>query len=277
MDGPDSFQPADDYLKVEHVLQTFDTHGKPSPDLNRIAHSAGVTVADLDRLFIRWAGVGPKQFFSSLTPGRTKDKLQDHRRFSSPDTTVSIVYDTAGLNWTANSRRHIKYGLYPSPFGQCLLAVADQIIHYLGFVVGSDPSGVLNHMYHHYKGADFEENIAAVEPIGQAVFFNDMGRNRRRLQVQPKGTAFQLEVWRALLKIPPGHLVSYQDVADHIGRPSAVRAVAGAIANNPVAYLIPCHRVIAKSGKIHQYRWGALRKKAMIGYEGGITPTLDKP
>ena len=169
----------------------------------------------MDRLFKRWVGVGLKQFLSHLAPGHTKHKMLDLRRFSSPDTTVSIVYDTAGLNWTANSRRHIKYGLYPSPFGQCLLAVADQKIHYLGFVDGSDPSDILNHMYHYYKGADFEGNIAAVEPVGHAVFFNHIGRNRRRLQLHPKGTAFQLDVWRALLKIPPGHLVSYQDV----GRP----------------------------------------------------------
>jgi AraC family transcriptional regulator of adaptative response/methylated-DNA-[protein]-cysteine methyltransferase len=118
-----------------------------------------------------------------------------------------------------------------------------------------------------WPGASFTENSMPVSSVVKKIFDQDQAKPDRPFNLHLKGTNFQINVWKALLRIPEGWVACYQDIAAYIGRPKALRAVAGAIAVNPVAYLIPCHRVIAKSGKIHQYRWGAARKKAMFAWE----------
>ena len=161
----------------------------------------------------------------------------------------------------------IFYDFCDSPFGVCLLAVTERGICHLGFVKGDKRSEALNQLFETWPGAVFNESHKPINLIVNDIFRYDPNKKPGPFNLHLKGTNFQVNVWKALLSIPEGWVVSYQDIAAHIGHPKAFRAVANAIAINPVAYLIPCHRVIAKSGKIHQYRWGSARKKALIGWE----------
>jgi AraC family transcriptional regulator of adaptative response/methylated-DNA-[protein]-cysteine methyltransferase len=161
----------------------------------------------------------------------------------------------------------ISYGVCDSPFGECLLATTQRGICYFGFVDSGERSETIGQLFDTWPGSAFIENPTAVCPIVNDIFRIDHQKRAHPFNLQIKGTNFQINVWKALLNIPKGCVLSYQDVASYIGHPKAFRAVANAIAINPVAYLIPCHRVIAKSGKIHQYRWGSVRKKALIGWE----------
>jgi len=162
----------------------------------------------------------------------------------------------------------ISYGCHPTPFGDCLLAMSGGQICSLSFVDGGEWQSHQEELRRKWpqariladEGEDGSQMVARIfAPAGVD--------SPDPLPLLLKGTDFQLGVWRALLSLPSGALISYQDLAVYLGRPSACRAVAGAVAANPVAWLIPCHRVIRKSGKIHRYRWGGSRKKAMLGWE----------
>ena len=161
----------------------------------------------------------------------------------------------------------ISYGFSSSPFGPCLLAATERGICHLGFIEEGKQFEALAQLRQSWPGAVFTEGNEAIGPIADRIFRIDHNKDSRPFNLHLKGTNFQVNVWKALLRIPEGWVVSYKDVASHMGKPTAFRAVASAIALNPVAYLIPCHRVISKSGKIHQYRWGSTRKKALIGWE----------
>lgn len=167
----------------------------------------------------------------------------------------------------------ISYGFCHSPFGECLLATTSRGICFLGFVDSVDRSSALDQLLNTWSGAAFTEQSPVIEPIGKKIF--EPVSLKKALQTAPltvllKGTPFQVEVWNALRAIPKGSTLYYQEVASSIGRPKAVRAVANAIAKNPVSYLIPCHRVIAKSGKIHQYRWGSATKELLLKWEASL-------
>lgn len=162
----------------------------------------------------------------------------------------------------------VKYGFYPSPFGDCLLAMSGREICHLSFVERGEWQLRRQELYKNWQHAtiiadEAEDGRYVVEqifaPVGEELFTS--------WPLLVKGTAFQLKVWQALLAIPSGAMISYQDLAVRVGHPTACRAVAGAVAANPIGYLIPCHRVIRKSGEICQYRWGSSRKKAMLGWE----------
>ncbi len=171
----------------------------------------------------------------------------------------------------------ITYGFGPSPFGDCLLAKTRIGICFLGFVQNDDQADILDQLVQSWPQARFSKNSSLIFPLFDQIFKRPPFPP---LKLHLRGTNFQIQVWQALLTIPFGNLVSYSQVAVLIGHPSAHRAAANAIAANPVSFLVPCHRVITKSGKIHRYRWGASRKKAMIGWEAsnlaGLTD-LDEP
>ncbi|MCX5881805.1 MAG: methylated-DNA--[protein]-cysteine S-methyltransferase [Deltaproteobacteria bacterium] len=161
----------------------------------------------------------------------------------------------------------MEFGFHPTPFGVCFLVLTERGISHLGFVDGDDQALVLNQFRQNWPEATLAENRVGTGSMVNRIFSVDHPHESRPFHLLLKGTNFQVSVWRALLTIPIGNVVSYQDIAAYIGRPKAFRAVGNAIAVNPVGYLIPCHRVIAKSGRIHQYRWGTVRKKAILGWE----------
>jgi AraC family transcriptional regulator of adaptative response/methylated-DNA-[protein]-cysteine methyltransferase len=269
-----------DYQKVEQAIQFIGENFKSQPSLDQIAASVHLSRFHFDRLFKRWAGISPMRFVKYLTLDYTKQCLSESRSLldssldagmSGPgrlhDLFVSFEAMTPGEFKRQGSGLEITYGIGPSPFGRCLLATTLRGICYLGFLKAGGSSDTLDQMFNTWSEAKFTENPERITPILKGIFRIDSGPHSRPFNLQIKGTNFQINVWRALLQIPPGCVVNYQDIAAYIGHPKAFRATGNAIAINPVAYLIPCHRVIAKSGKFHRYRWGSARKKAIVGWE----------
>ncbi len=280
----DDLQPSRDFRRIEKAIQFIEANFRSQPTLDQMAQSVHLSKYHFDRLFKRWAGISPIQFMQLTTLNHTKKRLNESKSLletaleaglSGPsrlhDLFVTFEAMTPGEFKKQGAGLQISYAVCESPFGECLLATTQRGICYCGFVDSGGRSEPLGQLSDKWPDSEFIENPTAVCPIVQAIFKIDRQKSARPFHLQVKGTNFQINVWKALLRIPKGCVVSYQDIAAYIGRPKAFRAVANAIAINPVAYLIPCHRVIAKSGKIHQYRWGSSRKKAMIGWEAAHT------
>jgi len=280
MNNIDFSQQSEDYQRIEKAIRFVEDNFTSQPTLDQIAESVHLSKYHFNRLFKRWAGISPIQFRQFLTLEYAKQKLADARSLldiafdaglSGPgrlhDLFVTFEAMTPGEFKKMGASLKIAYGFDFTPFGQCLLAVTERGICHLGFVVNDNRSEAFNHLQHTWPEATLFEDQTRIRPLVRRIFRLKHPVDSRPFHLHLKGTNFQVSVWRALLTIPEGSIVSYQDVAAHIGHPKAFRAVANAIAINPVGYLIPCHRVIAKSGKINQYRWGAARKKAILGWE----------
>ena len=280
MNTYDYSQQSGDFQRIEKAIQFIEANFKSQPTLDQMAKSVHLSKYHFQRLFKRWAGISPIQFMQFITLDYTKERLIESKNLleTALDAGLSgpgrlhdlfITFDamTPGDFKKQGSGLQISYGVCDSPLGECLLATTQRGICFLGFVASGERSETLGQLFDTWPGSEFIENPTAVCPIVNDIFKIDRQRSVHPFNLQIKGTNFQINVWRALLNIPMGCIVSYQDVASYIGHPKAFRAVANAIAVNPVAYLIPCHRVIAKSGKVHRYRWGAARKKALIGWE----------
>jgi AraC family transcriptional regulator of adaptative response/methylated-DNA-[protein]-cysteine methyltransferase len=280
MHSSDYSKQSDDYKRIEKAIQFIENNFKSQPTLDQIAESVHLSKYHFDRIFKRWAGISPIQFMQFMTLDFTKQKLAEFKSLldtaldaglSGPsrlhDLFVTFEAITPGEFKKQGAGLEIFYGFCDSPFGDCLLAITERGICHLGFVKGDKRLDALNQLYETWPGARFREDPKATRTMVKSIFVVGKTRNPQPFNILIKGTNFQINVWKALLSIPDGWIVSYQDIAAYIGHPKAFRAVANAIAINPVAYLIPCHRVIAKSGKINQYRWGSARKKALIGWE----------
>jgi AraC family transcriptional regulator of adaptative response/methylated-DNA-[protein]-cysteine methyltransferase len=278
MNGTDFLQQSDDFKRIEKAIGFIETHFKSQPSLDQIANSVHLSKYHFNRLFKRWAGISPMQFVQYMTLDYTKQRLIESKSIletsldaglSGPsrlhDLFVTFEAITPGEFKKQGGGLTISYGFCESPFGECLLATTSRGICYLGFVIKRGRDDTRNQLFQTWPNSTFSEDKSAVGPIARRIFSIDNRQHRFNLQL--KGTNFQINVWKALLNIPTGCVVSYRDIAAYIGHPQAYRAVANAVAINPVAYLIPCHRVIAKSGKTHQYRWGATRKKVILGWE----------
>jgi AraC family transcriptional regulator of adaptative response/methylated-DNA-[protein]-cysteine methyltransferase len=273
-------QQSDDYRRIEKAIGYVEANFKSQPTLDQMAESTHLSKYHFDRLFKRWAGISPIQFLQFLTIEHAKQKLAESRSLldtsfeaglSGPgrlhDLFVTFEAITPGEFKQMGAGLNMEYGFHSTPFGTCLLVLTDRGISHLGFVDGDDQAMVLSGFQQSWPEATLAENHARTGTMVNRIFSLDHSRESRPFHLLLKGTNFQICVWRALLTIPRGQVVSYQDIAAYIGSPKAFRAVGNAIATNPVGYLIPCHRVIAKSGRIHQYRWGAVRKKAILGWE----------
>ena len=280
MQSYDYSKQSDDYKRIEKAIQFVEDNFKSQPGLDQIAESVHLSKYHFDRMFKRWAGISPIQFLQFMTLDYTKQKLADSKSLldtslgaglSGPgrlhDLFVTFEAMTPGEFKSQGAGLEISYGFSDSPFGDCLLAITKRGICYLGFVIGDNRSEALDQLVEAWPKAVFTESPRPISSMVKSIFRIGQTKNTRPFNLHLKGTNFQINVWKALLRIPEGWVVSYQDIASYIGHPRAFRAVANAIAINPVAYLIPCHRVIAKSGRIYQYRWGSARKKALFGWE----------
>ena len=280
----DFTQYSEDYHRIEKAIQFIEKNFKRQPNLDQMAQSVHLSRYHFDRVFKRWAGISPIQFMQFMTLDYTKERLLESKSvletaldagLSGPsrlhDLFVNFEAMTPGEYKRQAQGLKISYGTCGTPFGECQLATTARGICYLGFVDSGERSKALAQLEDTWPGATFVEKPNIVQPIVSRIFRTERCNRSQPFNLRIKGTNFQINVWKALLNIPKGCIVSYQDIASHIGHPKAFRAVANAIAINPVAYLIPCHRVIAKSGKIHRYRWGAGRKKAMLGWDAAHT------
>jgi AraC family transcriptional regulator of adaptative response/methylated-DNA-[protein]-cysteine methyltransferase len=161
----------------------------------------------------------------------------------------------------------IRYAVHPSPFGDCLVAVTDRGICALSFPSGPRAGEAVDSLRRHWRNATFLEDRKGTKAVADRIFDPSRQRDAPPLRVIVRGTNFQVKVWEALVRIPPGGAACYEEIAARIGSPGAVRAVGNAVARNPVAYLIPCHRVIRKTGAFGNYGGGTARKKAMLAWE----------
>lgn len=280
MNTPLLSQQASDYQRIEQAIRFLEANARRQPSLDEIAGSVHLSKYHFQRLFKRWAGVSPTQFLRFLTLEHAKQRLQDSASvldaaldsgLSGPgrlhDLFVTFDAVTPGEYQQRGAGVLITYGLHETPFGSCLLATTRRGICALHFAAEGHDSASTDPLRQRWPLADIEQDPGRTQPLIDRIFAPAPQDNGEPFHLLLRGTNFQVNVWRALLSIPSGSVVSYGALAAYLGKPRATRAVAQAIARNPVAYLIPCHRVIASAGDVHGYRWGTARKKAMLGWE----------
>jgi AraC family transcriptional regulator of adaptative response/methylated-DNA-[protein]-cysteine methyltransferase len=270
-------QLSEDYRRIEQAIQYLEAHYRRQPELREIAEAIGLSEYHFQRLFTRWVGISPKRFLQFLTKEGAKELLE--RSTNVLDTTYGVglsspgrLHDlfvqteavTPGEYKARGAGLVIRYGFHPSPFGECLLGLTERGICHLGFTQGSREAALSN-MRADWKEASLLEDPSASGALIAPIF--SLERAPSPIALFLTGTNFQLKVWEALLRIPSGSVCTYEGLAAEIGQPSAARAVGTAVGRNPVAVLIPCHRVIHKMGKFGNYRYGSARKKALIGWE----------
>jgi AraC family transcriptional regulator of adaptative response/methylated-DNA-[protein]-cysteine methyltransferase len=271
-------QLAEDYARIEQAILFMEQNFRHQPDLKEVANSVGLSEFHFQRLFSRWAGISPKRFLQFLTVEYAKQLLDESRSvlevtyesgLSSPgrlyDLFVTCEAMTPGEFKEQAEGLTITYGFHPSPFGESVLAITERGICNLLFISGGNREEALQELKDTWPKATFRQDPSQTQPFMERIF--NPVKHQQALPVILKGTNFQIKVWQALLKIPPGTVVSYEDIATQIGQPGAAQAVGMAAAHNPIGYVIPCHRVIRKMGMFGNYHWGTARKKAILGWE----------
>lgn len=254
-----------DYESIESAIRYVERNASQQPSLERVAEHVGLSPHHLQRTFKRWAGLSPKRFLQFLTAEHAKARLRDACTVLDTaydvglsgagrlhDLFVSVEAVTPGEFKRRGEGTEIRYGVHPTPFGDCLLALTNRGICALWF------DSNVEQFRDEWRSAHLIEDRPATRPVIERIFAGE------RPPLLLRGTNFQVQVWRALMQIPEGTTVSYSSLADAIGRPRATRAVASAVARNPISYLIPCHRVLRTSGGMGGYRWGVARKRAML-------------
>ncbi len=269
-----------DYERIEQAIRFLEENALRHPPLSEIATAIGLSDFHFQRLFSRWVGISPKRFLQYITKEHAKGML------SRADTVLDTAYET-GLSGAGRLhdlfvtceavtpgeyRRkgadiEIYYGYHPSPFGECLLATTERGLCNVAFVQKNRRDRVLKDLKRQWPRAVVRHRPHTTAPLVAKVFPFTSAPQSAPLYLYVKGTNFQIKVWEALLRIPLGEAVTYEDIARHIGIPQGARAVGNAVGRNPIPFLIPCHRVIRKTGLFGHYGGGPARKKAMLGWE----------
>ncbi len=266
---------ASHYATVERAIVRL-ADASPTPDLAALAAEAGMSPTHFQKVFTAWAGVSPKRFAQALALARARRALEAHEDvlaatlaagLSSPSRLHDLFVTATAMTPGAWRRRGegltLRWAWCDSPFGDALVVTSDRGVCALSFACESGRAACFDEVAARWSSARLVEDAAGVRASGGAVFEDGAGPPRVHLH----GTPWQLEVWEALLRIPPGAVVSYDGLARALGRPTAARAVAGAVADNVIGWLVPCHRVIRRTGAVSGYRWGPPRKLAMLGVE----------
>lgn len=274
---PEIIEQSQNYILMEKAIQFIEANVQRQPELEEIASAVGLSEYHFQRLFTAWTGISPKRFMQFLTKENAKDLLSRsenlldtthqvglsslgrlHDLFVSTEAVTPGEYKSSGMGLT------IRYGIHLSPFGKCLIATTERGICNLSFVNTSEGK-VIDNLVQQWKQAKMVEDYQATAPLVNRIFLD--AKLDAPLKLHLRGTNFQIKVWEALLNIPTGALTTYEHIAAQIGNPRAVRAVGTAVGHNPIAYLIPCHRVIRKSGEFGNYLYGSARKKAILARE----------
>ena len=273
---------ASDYDVVRRAIAHIRGNWRQQPEVEQIAEAAGVSSTELHQLFRRWAGLTPKAFLQALTldgarellrnsasildasyevglsgPGRLHDLFVTHEAMSPGE------WKSGGEGLT------ISYGYHPSPFGTALVMATERGLAGLAFADQGGDKAAIDDMRSRWPKAKYIEDAARTAPLAQRVFDPKLWRQDRPLRVVLIGTDFEVRVWETLLRIPLGRATTYSDIAGTIGSPNAARAVGAAVGKNPISFVVPCHRVIGRSGELTGYHWGITRKRAMLGWEAG--------
>ncbi|MFA7084268.1 MAG: methylated-DNA--[protein]-cysteine S-methyltransferase [Arcobacteraceae bacterium] len=262
------------YKQIEKAIKYIDENFKENPSLDEIAENIGMSKFHFIRVFKEYVGVTPRQFLHSVTLNYAKEHIKESK---------SILDSSLEIGLSSSSRLHelfvtligvtpkewkekgkdvqITYGFGFTPFGEALIGFTPKGVCYLGFI-DNNKEEIFNRFKELWENANllFDENAAHL-------YLENIFIKNEKYTLLVKGTNLQVNVWKALLNLPNGIVATYSDIANYLDKPKAVRAVASAIGRNHIGYLIPCHRVIAKSGATSGYRWGIERKKILIAYE----------
>ncbi len=270
--------PDHEYQRVAKAIAFLEDRAEMQPSLGELSAYMDLSPSHAQRLFRRWAGVSPKQFIRAVTFSSARDLLQNR---------VSVLDAAHSVGLSGPSRLHdlslrfeamtpgeiarrgagltLSTGFHASPFGLALFVINERGLCALGFAdeAGGGRQAALADMQARWPAAHFVADPAVTEPYARKIFETRTGE----LKLSPLGTEFQIQVWQALLRIEPGCVVTYSGLADHLNTPRATRAVASAVGRNPISYVIPCHRVLRKSGALGGYHWGLTRKRVMLAFE----------
>lgn len=277
-----SIEGGPEYQRIRRSLGYLQSRFLERPALEEVAREAGLSEAHFQRLFTRWTGISPKRFMQHLTLERAKQMLAASKPvleaafeagLSGPgrlhDLFVSVEAVTPGEYRRRGADLQIQFGFQSSPFGTCLLGLTGRGICWLSFLEDGKRQEAVCEMREYWAGAEFLQADDKTASMAARVFSRLRGARdlTRGLSLFLAGTNFQLKVWQALLRIPAGRVVSYGTLGGAVGAPGACRAIGSAVGRNPIAYLVPCHRVIRESGALGGYRWGEDRKRAMLNWE----------
>lgn len=276
--------PQDDYETVRAVIAYLSETGAEDVDLVRFARSLGMTERQLTDLFRRWCGLSPKSFTQAVALNHAKRLLADKE---------SVLTTTYAVGLSSTSRLHdlfvtyeamppgafrakgagldMVWGTAPSPFGIAVMVVTEYGLAGIGFADGETSIEVAyEDLRARWPNARFTRDDAKVGPVAARVFDPAKWNPDEPVKIVLIGTDFEVKVWETLLKIPVGKATTYQTVAEHIGRPTASRAVGAAVGKNPISFVVPCHRVVGSTGALTGYHWGVPRKRAIMGWEAGV-------
>lgn len=269
------------YQRIAEAINYIKLNFKTQPNLDEVAEKVNLSPFHFQRLFTDWVGISPKKFLQYLSLEYAKGILKDKQ---------ATLFDTAfetGLSGTGRlhdlfiniegmtpaeyknggKELHINYSFAESPFGNIIVASTPKGICYIAFA--DDREDALTQLQLQFPNAAYTQVVDMAQQDALFIFKKDWSE-LPAIKLHLKGSSFQLKVWEALLKIPMGGLCSYSDISQQIALPKASRAVGSAVGANPVAFLIPCHRVIKATGEFGQYHWGSTRKTAIIGWEAAL-------
>jgi AraC family transcriptional regulator of adaptative response/methylated-DNA-[protein]-cysteine methyltransferase len=273
---------AADYDVVRRAIGHIRGHWREQPEIEAIAEAAGVTPTELHHLFRRWAGLTPKAFLQALTLDGARQLLRDSA--SVLDATYEVGLSGPGRlhdlfvtheamspgEWkTGGEGLTVFFGFHPSPFGSALVMATERGLAGLAFADPGEEPAALADMKARWPRAAYVEDSARTAAIARRIFDSSQWQQDKPLRVVLIGTDWEVRVWETLLQIPMGRLTTYSDIASKIHKPAAARAVGTAVGKNPVSFVVPCHRVVGKSGDLTGYHWGITRKRAMLGWEAG--------
>jgi AraC family transcriptional regulator of adaptative response/methylated-DNA-[protein]-cysteine methyltransferase len=265
-----------DYERIKKAIEFIRSNFQQQPDLDAVAKEVFLSPFHFQRLFKDWAGVSPKKFLQYISLQHAKKLLHQHSVSDTAyetglsgssrlhDLFISIEGMTPGEYKNGGEQLQINYSFAETPFGNIIVASTTKGICHLAFA--DDEKDALQQLQSQFPNARFKQVVDTIQQNALFIFIQDW-KDLSKIKLHLKGTPFQIKVWEALLKIPMGDVSTYSGIANTINNPNASRAVGTAIGDNPVAFLIPCHRVIRSTGDFGQYHWGSIRKTAMIGWE----------
>jgi len=277
-------RPSDDYGVVKDVIEYLTENWRDQPSLEAIAERIRMEPTRLQKLFTRWAGLSPKAFLQAITLDHARALLEQSATVL--DTTYEVglsgpgrLHDlfvtheavTPGLYRARGEGLTIRYGFHPSPFGGALVMTTEYGLAGLAFADEGREAETLADMMGRWPRAEYVEDQAATAPLASRIFDPRRWRPETPLRVVLIGSDFEIRVWETLLRIPLGRATTYSDVARHMEHPTAARAVGAAVGKNPISFVVPCHRVLGRSGKLTGYHWGLTRKRAILGWEAGVS------
>jgi AraC family transcriptional regulator of adaptative response/methylated-DNA-[protein]-cysteine methyltransferase len=277
---PLSLADSGDYPAIRRAIEFIATRWRDQPSVEAVADHVGLSASHFQHLFKRWAGLTPKAFLQAITVERARELLREsssvldaaydvglsgpgrlHDLFVTHDAMTPGDYRRDGLR--------LAYGFHPSPFGEAIVVAAPRGLAGLGFVDDGNRAAALADMQRRWPRAALAPDAEATAPLAARAFDPGQWRPETPLRVVMIGSDFEVRVWETLLGVPLGCATTYSDIARRIGKPKAARAVGAAVGRNPISFVVPCHRVLGRSGALTGYHWGLARKQAIIGWEAG--------